>query len=143
MKPGLHLPKFILNRPDDRDTLSKGRIIANTLIWLFILFAGYVVLYVICMGIYGAIGIIPTKLTQYGADPFVFFNDNNGQPLWKMILWALIVGPLAEELVCQRWCFSWHHLECFTPIFVKSGAWSGTTMSTIAVPRAGPCTDPE
>lgn len=95
MRQGLHLPKFILNRPDDRDTQSKGRIIANTLIWLLIVFAGYVVLYIICMGIYGAIGVIPTKLTEYGADPFSWTD----QPLSQAILWVLIIGPLSEELM--------------------------------------------
>lgn len=56
--------KFLLNRPDDRDTQSKGRIFANMLIWLIILYAGCQVLYVICMLIYGANGVIPTKLTD-------------------------------------------------------------------------------
>ena len=64
--------KFILNRSDDCDTLSKGRIIANIPIWLVILYAGYLVLYVICMLIYGANGVIPTKLTEYAADPFLW-----------------------------------------------------------------------
>ena len=85
--------KFILNRPDDRDTQSKGRIIANMLIWLIILNAGYVVLYVICMLIYGANGVIPTKLTDYYADPF-FWKE---EPFWQTILWFLIVAPLCEE----------------------------------------------
>lgn len=87
------MAKFILNRPDDRDTQSKGRIFANMLIWLIILYAGYLVLYGICMLIYGANGVIPTKLTEYGADPF-FWKD---QPFWQTILWFLIVGPLCEE----------------------------------------------
>ena len=85
--------KFILNRPDDRDTQSKGRIIANMLIGLIILYAGYVVLYVICMLIYGANGVIPTKLTDYYADPF-FWKE---KPFWQTILWFLIVAPLCEE----------------------------------------------
>ena len=87
--------KFILNRPDDRDTQSKGRIIANMLIWLIILNAGYVVLYVICMLIYGANGVIPTKLTDYYADPF-FWKE---KPFWQTILWFLIVAPLCEESI--------------------------------------------
>lgn len=86
---------FILNRPDDRGTLSKGRIVANMLIWLVILYAGYLVLYVICMLIYGANGVIPTKLTQYGADPFVW----SGQSILHTILWVLIVPSLAEEVM--------------------------------------------
>lgn len=85
--------KFILNRSDDCDTLSKGRIIANMLIWLIILNAGYVVLYVICMLIYGANGVIPTKLTDYYADTF-FWKE---EPFWQTILWFLIVAPLCEE----------------------------------------------
>lgn len=85
--------KFILNRPDDSDTLSKGRIIANTLIWLFILWICSMSLRVICMIIYGANGIIPTKLTDYGADPF-FWTE---QPLSQTILWVLIIVPLCEE----------------------------------------------
>ena len=89
------MARFLLNRPDDRDTLSKGRIIANMLIWLVILYAGYVALYVICMGIYGAIGVIPTKLTDYAADPSLWTE----QPFWQTILWALMVGPLSEELM--------------------------------------------
>ena len=87
------MAKFILNRPDDRDTQSKGRIFANMLIWLIILYAGYLVLYVICMLIYGANGVIPTKLTQYGADPSTW----TGQPFMQMILWVLILAPLCEE----------------------------------------------
>ena len=85
--------KFILNRSDDYDTLSKGRIIANIPIWLVILYAGYLVLYVICMLIYGANGVIPTKLTDYYADPF-FWKE---KPFWQTILWFLIVAPLCEE----------------------------------------------
>ena len=89
------MAKFILNRPDDRETLSKGRIIANTLIWFFILLAGSFVLQTICMLIYGANGVIPTKLTQFGADP-AFWTD---QPLSQAILWCVLVGPLSEELI--------------------------------------------
>lgn len=85
--------KFLLNRPDDRDTQSKGRIIVNMLIWLVILYAGYLVLYVICMGIYGANGVIPTKLTEYGTDPYYWKE----QPFWQTILWVLILAPLCEE----------------------------------------------
>lgn len=84
---------FLLNRPDDRDTQSKGRIIVNMLIWLVILYAGYLVLYVICMGIYGANGVIPTKLTEYGTDPYYWKE----QPFWQTILWVLILAPLCEE----------------------------------------------
>lgn len=87
--------KFILNRSDDCDTLSKGRIIANIPIWLVILYAGYLVLYVICMLIYGANGVIPTKLTDYYADPF-FWKE---KPFWQTILWFLIVAPLCEESI--------------------------------------------
>ena len=85
--------KFLLNRPDDRDTLSKGRIIANMLIWDIILHAGCWTLYVICMLIYGANGVIPTKLTEYAADPF-FWKE---QPVWQTILCLLILAPLCEE----------------------------------------------
>ena len=85
--------KFILNRSDDCDTLSTGRIIANIPIWLVILYAGYLVLYVICMLIYGANGVIPTKLTEYGADPFLWKE----QPFLQTILWFLILPPLCEE----------------------------------------------
>ena len=87
--------KFILNRSDDCDTLSKGRIIANIPIWLVILYAGYLVLYVTCMLIYGANGVIPTKLTDYYADPF-FWKE---KPFWQTILWFLIVAPLCEESI--------------------------------------------
>ena len=87
------MAKFILNRPDDRDTQSKGRIIVNMLIWLVILYAGCQVLYVICMLIYGANGVIPTKLTEYGADPSTW----TGRPLKQTILWVLVVAPLVEE----------------------------------------------
>ena len=86
---------FLLNRPDDRDTQSKGRIIVNMLIWLVILYAGCQVLYVICMLIYGANGVIPTKLTDYYADPF-FWKE---KPFWQTILWFLIVAPLCEESI--------------------------------------------
>ena len=87
--------KFILNRSDDCDTLSKGRIIANIPIWLVILYAGYLVLYVICMLIYGANGVIPTKLTEYAADPFLWKE----QPFLLTILWFLILAPLCEESI--------------------------------------------
>ena len=87
--------KFILNRSDDCDTLSKGRIIANIPIWLVILYAGYLVLYVICMLIYGANGVIPTKLTDYYADPFLWKE----QPFLLTIFWFLILAPLCEESI--------------------------------------------
>ena len=89
------MTKFILNRPDDRDTQSKGRIIANTLIWLFILQAGTSALSIICMLIYGANGINPTELTRYGADPDTW----TGRPIIQTILRILIIAPLAEELM--------------------------------------------
>ena len=88
---------FLLNRPDDRDTQSKGRIFANMLIWLIILYAGCQVLYVICMLIYGANEVIPTKLTDYYADPF-FWKE---KPFWQTILWFLIVAPLCEESISR------------------------------------------
>lgn len=90
-----HIPKFILNRPDDHDTKSKARIIANTLIWLFILQAGTSALSIICMLIYGANGINPTELTRYGADPDTW----TGRPIIQTILRILIIAPLAEELM--------------------------------------------
>lgn len=91
------MAKFLLNRPDDRDTQSKWRIFANMLIWLVILYAGYLALYVICMLLYGANGVIPTKLTQYGADPSTW----TGRPLTQTILRVLVVAPMVEESMCR------------------------------------------
>jgi hypothetical protein len=47
------------------------------------------------MLIYGANGVIPTKLTDYYADPF-FWKE---KPFWQTILWFLIVAPLCEESI--------------------------------------------
>lgn len=91
------MAKFLLNRPDDRDTQTKWRIFANMLIWLVILYAGYLALYVICMLLYGANGVIPTKLTQYGADPSTW----TGRPLTQTILRVLVVAPMVEESMCR------------------------------------------
>ena len=91
------MAKILLNRPDYRDTQSKWRIFANMLIWLVILYAGYLALYVICMLLYGANGVIPTKLTDYGADPSTW----TGRPLTQTILRVLVVAPMVEELMCR------------------------------------------
>ena len=89
------MAKFILNRPDDSLTLSRGKIIGKTLIWLVILMACAIVLRIVCVAIYMMKGINPMELTRFGGDPALYI----GQPFWKMLLKLLVLAPVAEELM--------------------------------------------
>ena len=92
-----HLPnsimgKFILNKPDDYLSLSKKRIIVNTLKWFVILMAGAVLLRIVSIAIYMSMGVNPMELTKFGGDP----TNYVGHATRKTLLRLMIVAPLAE-----------------------------------------------
>ena len=89
------MTKFILNRPDDFLTLSRGKIMATTLKWLVILMAGAVFIRIACIAAYMSIGINPNELTRFGGDPTSYF----GQPILKVLLRLLVIAPLLEEVM--------------------------------------------
>ena len=79
--------KFILNCPNDSQTLFKKKLFGKTLLWLVILFACAVVVRMICMAIYMANGLNPMELTQFGGDP----TSRLGQGIGKTLLSLLII----------------------------------------------------
>lgn len=85
--------KFILNCPDDSQTLFPKRIFGKALLWLVIMYACAAVVRVICMAIYMANGLNPMELTQFAGDP----TSRVGQDIGKTLLSLLIIAPLLEE----------------------------------------------
>ena len=89
------MAKFILNRPDDSQFLSPGKIIGTTLIWFVILMLGAVLMRVICVAGYMTQGINPTELTKFGGDPTNYF----GKPFWRVLLKLMVIAPVVEEVM--------------------------------------------
>ena len=89
------MAKFILNRPDDSQILSPGKIIGTTLIWFVILMVGAVLMRVICVAGYMTQGINPTELTRFGGDPTNYF----GKPFWNVLLKLMVIAPVVEEVM--------------------------------------------
>jgi membrane protease YdiL (CAAX protease family) len=89
------MTRFILSRPDDRLTLSKGRIIITALEWLAILMVCAVALRAVCFAVYMSQGINPGDLTKFGGDPTNYI----GKASWKVFVKLLITAPLVEELM--------------------------------------------
>ena len=89
------MANFILNRPDDFETLSRGRIIGTTLKWFILLTVAAIVLRVVCVVIYTTQGVNPTELTKFGGDPTTFM----GKATWKTIALLLIMAPVLEEVI--------------------------------------------
>lgn len=89
------MAKFILNRPNDFLTQSRGRIIGTTLIWFVILMGCAIVLRVVCMAAYMSQGINPTELTKFGGDP----TNYMGHASWRILFHLMIIAPLAEEVM--------------------------------------------
>lgn len=89
------MKKFILNRPDDFKTLSKGNIIGTTLKWFLLLMAGAVLIRVMCVAIYMSQGVNPMELTKFAGDPTTRMNNAS----WQTIAHLLIVAPVMEEVM--------------------------------------------
>ena len=89
------MAKFILNRPDDSLSLSKGRIIGTTLKWFVILMGCAILLRIVCVAIYMSMGLDPMEMTKFGGDPTSF----KGMELWRVFLKLLVIAPLAEEVM--------------------------------------------
>ena len=84
---------FILNCPNDSQTLTRKKIFGKTLLWLVILYACAIVIRIVCMAIYMAKGLNPQELTQFMGDP----TTRIGKGLGKTLLSLIVVAPLAEE----------------------------------------------
>lgn len=89
------MAKFILNRPDDSLTLSRGKIVGTTVKWFLLLMGCAIVLRVVCVAIYMSMGINPMELTTFGGDPSNFA----GKATWKTFLTLMVIAPLAEEIM--------------------------------------------
>ena len=89
------MAKFILNRPDDSQTLSRGKIVGTTVKWFLLLMGCAIVLRVVCVAIYMSMGINPMELTTFGGDP----SNYMGKASWRTFLTLMIVAPLAEEIM--------------------------------------------
>ena len=89
------MAKFILNRPDDSLTLSRGKIIGTTVKWFILLMGCAIVLRVVCVGICMSMGINPMELTTFGGDP----SNYMGKASWRTFLTLMIIAPLAEEIM--------------------------------------------
>ncbi len=89
------MAKFILNRPDDSLTLSRGKIVGSTVKWFLLLMGCAIALRVVCVAIYMSMGINPMELTTFGGDPSNFA----GKATWKTFLTLMVIAPLAEEIM--------------------------------------------
>ena len=95
------MASFILNRPDDYLTLSRGKIIATSLMWFFFLWIGSLILLMACVRIYNSVGFSMEqikKLTEYRSVDFVF-KLYKGKPLGLVFLIVVFLGPLMEEVL--------------------------------------------
>jgi len=91
------MAKFILNRPDDFKTLSRGKIIATALKWCILLVFCAILLRVICVAVYLSQGLNPMELTKFGGDP----ANHMGHVSWKLILMLMIMAPVLEEVLVR------------------------------------------
>lgn len=89
------MAKFILNRPDDFKTLSRGKIIRTTLKWFFLLMVGAILLRVMCLAIYMSQDVNPMELTKFGGDPTTRMVNAS----WQTIALLMIVAPVLEEVM--------------------------------------------
>lgn len=89
------MAKFILNRPDDFMTLSRGKLIITTLKWLILLMVCAILLRIVCIASYMSQELNPTELTKFGGDP----TNYMGHASWKIFVKLMIVAPLLEEVM--------------------------------------------
>lgn len=89
------MAKFILNRPDDSLSMSRGKIIGKTLIWMAILVVPAIILRVVCLAVYMSMGMNPMELTSFGGDAVTRMADAT----WKTLLQLMIYAPIVEELI--------------------------------------------
>ena len=89
------MARFILNRPDDRLTLTRGRIFGTALKWLVLLILGAGLLRVACTAIYMSMGVNPMELTKFGGDP----TNYMGKGSWKLLFKLLVIAPVLEEVM--------------------------------------------
>ena len=89
------MKKFILNRPDDAMTLSRGKIIGTTLKWLVLLMACAIFIRMVCFAIYMSQGVNPTELTKFGGDPSNYMDKAS----WGILVSLMVVAPLLEEVM--------------------------------------------
>ena len=89
------MAKFILNRPDDYMSMSKGKVVGTTLKWCVILMGCAVLLRIVCIAIYMSMGVNPMELTKFGGDP----TNYMGKASWKTIVKLMVIAPLLEEVM--------------------------------------------
>lgn len=89
------MAKFILNRPDDSLSLSRGKIVLTAIKWLVILVVGTIVLRIACLAAYMAMGINPMELTNFGGD----VTTHMANATWLTPLKLLFYCPIMEELI--------------------------------------------
>ena len=87
--------QFILNRPDDFLTMSRGKIIVTTLKWLVILMVVAIALRILCISFYMSDGVNPMELTKFRGDPTNYLDNAS----WRVIMYFMIVAPLFEEVM--------------------------------------------
>lgn len=89
------MAQFILNRPNDFMSLSRGKIIGTAFKWLIMLTVGAILLRAICFAVYKSQGVNPMDLTTFLGDP----SNHMGHASWKIIAQLLIVAPVLEEVM--------------------------------------------
>ena len=87
------MARFILNRPDDRLTLTRGRIFGTALKWLVLLILGAGLLRVACTAVYMSMGVNPMELTKFGGDP----TNYMGKGSWQLLFKLLVIAPVAPR----------------------------------------------
>lgn len=86
---------FILNRPDDRKTESKRKILLRAVLWFIALIIIGRILMIACVSVYMANGINPMQLTEFGG----MASHWAGTPILKAMLWLIVIAPVAEEVL--------------------------------------------
>ena len=89
------MAKFILNRPDDFMTLSRGKIIGTTLKWFLLLIVGAILLRIVCIAFYMSQGVNPLELTKFGGDASNYMDKAS----WRILVKLMVVAPLLEEVM--------------------------------------------
>lgn len=89
------MAKFILCRPDDRLTRTRGRIIGTTFKWLVLLILGAGLLRIACVAVYMSMGVNPMELTRFGGDP----TNYMGKGSWRILVRLMVIAPVLEEVM--------------------------------------------
>ena len=87
--------KFILDRTDDRATMSERRILGHAALW-FVAMIMLSTAIIVGVGIaYKMMGLDPEQMTQFGGS----VGAHKDKPLVRTLLLLLVIAPVVEEII--------------------------------------------